>query len=194
MSISDAQLAELYRDHAHVLRRRCLAILGNEEEAMDAVQETFARVIIHYDSFRQDASPLTWMYRISTNHCLNVIRNRKRRRDKRALHRDAIVGEGVDPGGSGAWEAEATFRRLIEDEDDQTRAMVIHLFFDDMTRAETARMLGVSLPTLRKRLRKFLARARKQLEPHGVTLAVSTVVLLLGFMIWMNTLPHGGTP
>ncbi len=163
MPISDADLQQLYDRYAHVVYRRALGILGNEEEAADAVQETFARVIVHYDGFRKESSPLTWMYRISTNYCLNRMRNRSTRAHKRLRHKEAIVGDGFSRGGAEHWEAEETIRRLLEDTDEETRRMVIHLFFDEMTRQETARMLGISVPTLRKRLRIFLSSARKSM-------------------------------
>jgi RNA polymerase sigma factor (sigma-70 family) len=174
MTFTDAELRDLYVRYASVLHRRCLGILRDPEEAADVVQETFARVLVHHESFRRDASPLTWMYRISTNLCLNRIRDRACRAGKHAAHRDEIAGsEAVCPE---AWEGEATVRRLLEESDAQTRAIVIHLFYDDMTREEAARMAGVSVPTLRKRLNAFLERAR---AATGGRAAVPALLLLL---------------
>ncbi|MBW2258741.1 MAG: sigma-70 family RNA polymerase sigma factor, partial [Deltaproteobacteria bacterium] len=47
MTLNEAELAELYDRYAHVVYRRCLSILGNEEDAHDATQETFAKVLRH---------------------------------------------------------------------------------------------------------------------------------------------------
>lgn len=192
MPISQAQLQELYGRYAHVIHRRCLHILGNDEDARDAVQETFARVIVHYDEFRQDASPLTWMYRISTNWCLNRIRNRSTHALKHEHNRQEIVGDGVSrPQGEG-WEAEETIRRLLADADDETRAIVVHLFFDDLTREETARRVGISQPTLRKRLHAFLERARASME-SGAAGAAALLGILLGLALPMGP-ASPGTP
>ena len=92
MTITDQELAALYDRYAHIVYRRCLSILRNEEDAHDAVQETFARVIRHNDEFRGKASPLTWMYRISTNYCLNQLRNHVGRRAKLELSGGRIRG------------------------------------------------------------------------------------------------------
>lgn len=181
MAISDSELEELYDRYADVLFHRCRGILGNDEEARDAVQETFARVIVHEDAFRRDSSPLTWMYRIATNHCLNRIRNQGRRRDKRRHHGAEMPAPRDETVDRDRWEAERTVRRLLEDADDETRAIVIHLFFDDMTRADTAKMVGISQPTLRKRLRRFLAQARTHLEPTAEALTPSGLGMLLFF-------------
>jgi RNA polymerase sigma-70 factor (ECF subfamily) len=161
VSSGDEDLQALYQRYGPVLLARCRAILGNDEDAMDAVQETFARVIRHREEFRRESSPLTWMYRISTNYCLNQIRNRRGRREKRELNRELLAGEGIARPGTERWESAAVIRALLEDADDQTRAIVIHLYFDDMTRAEAADMVGISQPTLRKRLDLFMQRARR---------------------------------
>lgn len=174
MTLTDAELGDLYRRYAPVLHVRCRSILGSDEEAADAVQETFARVIRHQDGFRQAASPLTWMYQISTNWCLNQLRNRKGRARKHDDHRDDIVGDGTTA--HAAAPDDAVIRELLADADDETRAIVIHIYFDDMTREEAARMVGLSVPTLRKRLDAFTARARKRL---GVAAAVAAVAVLL---------------
>jgi len=191
MRPTDAELQTLYAQYAPVIHRRCRSILGNEEDAHDAVQETFSRVIIHWEKFRGESSQLTWMYRISTNYCLNRIRNRRSRADKRQVHRDEIVSTSFERAGS-LWEDEATVRRLLELADDQERAIVIHLFFDDMTREQAARMVGVSVPTLRKRLNIFLNRARKAMESDGFALAAGAVVVLLSLLPLLLSL--GGAP
>ena len=191
MPPTDAELQVLYSQYAPVIHRRCRSILGNEEDAHDAVQETFSRVIVHWESFRGEASPLMWMYRISTNYCLNRIRNRRSRADKRHVNRDDIVSTNFERGGQ-LWEDEDTVRRLLELADDQERAIVIHLFFDDMTREQAAQLVGISVPTLRKRLNVFLKRARKVMESDGFALAAGTIVVLLSFLPLLLSL--GGAP
>jgi RNA polymerase sigma-70 factor (ECF subfamily) len=191
MPPTDAELQSLYAQYAPVIHRRCRSILGNEEDACDAVQETFSRVIVHWESFRGEASPLTWMYRISTNYCLNRIRNRRSRADKRHVHREDIVSTSFDRGGQ-RWEEGDTARRLLELADEQERAIVIHIFFDDMTREQAAQMAGVSVPTLRKRLNTFLARARKVMESDGFALATGALVVFLAALPLL--LSYGGSP
>lgn len=176
MHLTDQELAALYDRYAHVVYRRCLSILGNEEDAHDAVQETFARVLRHADEFRGQASPLTWMYRISTNYCLNQLRNRKGRRDKLEHFGEEIVGDGLTPPRDAAGPDHERLRRMLEDADDETRQCVIYTFFDDCTRQEVADLVGLSVPTVRKRVNEFLERARGAL---GVDVAAIVTALLV---------------
>ena len=121
MELTDEEVSRLYDRYAHVLFHRCRSILRNDEEARDAVQETFARGIRNADTFRAQASPLTWMYRIATNYCLNQGRNRRGREKKHADHREEIGGPSiVRPGEDGA-EDHQRILSLLADADDETR-------------------------------------------------------------------------
>jgi RNA polymerase sigma-70 factor (ECF subfamily) len=178
MELTDAELSQLYDRYAHVLFHRCRSILRSDQDAWDAVQETFARVIRNSDTFRQQSSPLTWMYKISTNYALNQLRNRKTRDRKHEDHKEEIVGPGHTGPSDEADEDHARILALLEDADEETRACVVHTFFDDCTREETARLVGLSVPTVRKRINTFLERARRQL---GV---VAAILALIGVLPW----------
>lgn len=158
MPITDQELTALYDRYAHIVYRRCVSILANEEDARDAVQETFARVIRHHDEFRGQSSPLTWMYRISTNYCLNQLRNGAGRRDKLAHQAHELPGAMSESGGV-PLDRERVLA-LLDACDEETRACVVHTYFDECTRQEVAELVGISVPTVRKRIEEFLARAR----------------------------------
>lgn len=173
MTLTDAELADLYDRYAHVVFRRCLSILGNEEDAHDATHETFTKVMRSGAEFRGQSSPLTWMYRISTNHCLNVLRDRRGRMTKLTVHREELVGDGAShPSGQVAFDHDLV-RRLLDDADDETRQCVVHTFFDDCTREEVAGLVGISVPTVRKRVEQFLERARRVLGVPGAAAVVA---------------------
>lgn len=176
MPATEAQIRELYERYAHVLHHRARAILGTDEDAADAVQETFARVLRSWDQYQEQASPLTWMYQISTNYCLNRLRDRKGHARKHDERRDRIVGDGFVAPHDGAGLDDATVRALLADADEETRRIVLHLYFDDMTREEAAVMVGISVPTLRKRLDLFFKRARRSL---GVAVPAALLLLVL---------------
>ncbi|MDI3419048.1 RNA polymerase sigma factor [Streptomyces luteolus] len=69
--------AVLVRRHAGALVGLATRLLGNQVEAEDAVQDAFISAWRRLPEFRGQSSFGTWIYRIVTNRCLNVLRARK---------------------------------------------------------------------------------------------------------------------
>jgi RNA polymerase sigma-70 factor (TIGR02960 family) len=92
-----AQLTDGYRPE---LQLHCYRILGSTQDAEDALQETFLGAWQALANFEERASVRTWLYRIATNRCLNMLRSASRRPKvasslKSALPEPTRVGEVV---------------------------------------------------------------------------------------------------
>ena len=61
------------------LQLHCYRIVGSLQDAEDLVQETLLAAWRGLDGFEERASMRTWLYRIATNRCLNLLRDRGRR-------------------------------------------------------------------------------------------------------------------
>ncbi|MFG2662413.1 RNA polymerase sigma factor, partial [Streptomyces sp. NPDC048425] len=72
----DEAFAVLVSRHTTPLLVLARHLLGNPEDAKDAVQETFLSAWRRLPEFRGDAAFRTWVYRICTNRCLNMLRHR----------------------------------------------------------------------------------------------------------------------
>lgn len=148
-------VAELYARHAAAVFGRCRWLLRDAEAAKDATQEVFAKALLALPEFRAASSPTTWLLRIATHHCLNEIRaGRARWREEvarlGALRRD----EGISP------DRRELLRALLGVAGPEEQEVAVMYYVDELTQAEIALATGRSLPTVRKRLRAFLAAAR----------------------------------
>jgi RNA polymerase sigma-70 factor, ECF subfamily len=73
---------QLVRAYDQSVLRLALNLLRSAEDAHDVYQETFLRVYRSLSTFRFDCSFHTWIYRIATNLCLDLLRKRKVRKEE----------------------------------------------------------------------------------------------------------------
>src|ERR1700747_468641 len=69
-----AALRELYTKYGGTVYGRCQFLLRDSAKAEDAMQDVFAKALVSLSAFRAESSPLTWLMKIATHHCLNLIR------------------------------------------------------------------------------------------------------------------------
>ncbi|MEA2335863.1 MAG: polymerase sigma-70 factor, subfamily, partial [Solirubrobacteraceae bacterium] len=79
--------------HRRELTAHCYRMLGSPFEAEDAVQDTLLRAWRALDSFEGRASLRSWLYRIATNVCLDMLESKQRRA------RPMDLGEARSPNG-----------------------------------------------------------------------------------------------
>jgi len=149
--------ARLYRDYGPAVYRRCLRLLRDREEAQDATQEVFVRLVRNMIRLEGRGDTLPWIYRVATNHCLNVLRNSGR-------HREDELPVDLEADERSAAEA-LPDRRLAQELlgrfDADTQAVVVGVYVDGMEREEVATALGISKRTVSRRLEKFLSSSRR---------------------------------
>ncbi len=82
---------QLLEQYQHQVFMGCLSFVPNKEDAEDIAQEVFIEVFKSIKKFKGEAKLSTWIYRITTNKCLEFIR--KKNTKKRFAFMQRISGE-----------------------------------------------------------------------------------------------------
>lgn len=67
----------IYQRYSGKIYGKCLSFFKNETEALDAVQDIFIKVLVNIGNFKEKSKFSTWVYAISYNYCIDVIRKNK---------------------------------------------------------------------------------------------------------------------
>jgi len=155
--MEEQTLDEAYRRWGRLIFRRCFKLLGETAAAEDATQEVFVRLMRHMGRLEPEGGYLPWIYRVATNHCLNVLRDGARLevRDPATLPETA-----VSDGGAAFAERELT-AQLLRRFDEETRAIAVLSLVDGMSRDEVAEVLQISRKTVGRKLGKFIERSQR---------------------------------
>jgi RNA polymerase sigma-70 factor (ECF subfamily) len=132
-------------------------MLNNEADAVDAMQDTFVRVLRNQERL-DDAAPSSLLYRIATNVCLNKIRTQKRHPENPD---DALMRSIASLSDLESTTAQrGLIGRIFGGQQESTAAIAFMHYVDRMTLQEVADEVGMSVSGVRKRLRTL----RGQLE------------------------------
>lgn len=149
--------SRLYEAYAPMVYRRCMALLKDEAEASDLMQDVFLRIYAGMDRLNLD-SPSSLLWNTATRLCLNRIRDKKRRGldvDTSDLLLSIACAEE-----DGGREAGGILARIFSKEQESTRTIAVLHYVDGMTLEETAETVGLSVSGVRKRLRTLQAKVK----------------------------------
>lgn len=170
--------AALVRRYGRLVMARCREVLGREDLAQEAFQETFTQLVLNGHLVRRRGAVGRWLSRTAQRRSLNVAR-RERRQKARDLSVDPRPG-GADPQTA---VADADVRQVL------TRAMtalperfrlpIELVYLDGMTHAEAASALGCPKGTIDSYVRRGLEKLKRALGPSSLPLVAGGTIALI---------------
>jgi RNA polymerase sigma-70 factor, ECF subfamily len=179
------QLVVLYQDR---LYNAIVRLVGDRDEALELTQETFTRGLIKIDTFRGDASPYTWLFRIAVNLAISQLRKVGRNRvfslDRPSRNGWGRGGTDDDDQAAGMLDqvtqdrTEAPPQRVERRERDgvvlaalgrldaEYRAVLVMRDIEGFDYQQMADVLGLPLGTLKSRLFRARLALRDELKPY----------------------------
>jgi RNA polymerase sigma-70 factor (ECF subfamily) len=178
------QLVLLYQDR---LYNAVLRLVGDRDEALEVAQEAFTRGLSKLSSFRGDASPYTWLFRIAVNLAISQLRKSQRHR---TFSLDAPAGGRGSSGGRRDDQAAGLVERVAADADQgpgeqlerrerdqqvlaalgridaEYRAVLVMRDVEGFDYQQMADILGLPLGTLKSRLFRARMALRDELKTY----------------------------
>ena len=156
------RLAQLFEQYSPLVLRRARRLLGNTSDADEVLQDVFVRAMKREPETAGGDDLVGWFYRVTTNLCLNRIRNAKRRRELYHAHLSPRTRrEQADDAAS---DVELTIRWLLAHAEERQARCAAYAFLDELTHDEIAHVMGISKRSVSNLLDRFKAWARHELE------------------------------
>lgn len=158
----DIDVEEFYSRYGPMVLRRCRKLLKDEDKAMDAMQDTFTKVLLNRDRLTGQY-PSSLLFRIATNTCLNMIRAEKNRAGDEK--EDILANIALYDEKEEKLIVSDLLDRIFRREKQSTREIAVMHYVDGMTYQDVARAVGLSVSGVRKRLREL--RSRVNIDMQG---------------------------
>jgi len=146
---SETRLAHWYRNYSPAIYEHCRRFLQSTAGARDATQETFVRVMVRGVALALEEDALRYLYRVSTNVCLNILSKQKMQtRTAAELAMNTSYGRWHDFA-----DREFVLAVLARCGEGGARVAIMH-YLEGMSQVEIAEVLGITRKTVFNRLRK----------------------------------------
>jgi RNA polymerase sigma-70 factor (ECF subfamily) len=158
-------IADWHKEYFPFVLRRCRQMLHNTQDAEDAAQEVFIRLLkaerrgMDLDETTNEEN-LLWIY--ATNVCLTFIRDKKKKQGNDV----SLFEEGIPTAGSEfeRLDAKMLLQSVIEQELEETRLYCYMYFYDRMNLKEIAKTVGKSKSWVHRKIEQFKRDTRRKLE------------------------------
>ena len=168
---------ELYREFKRDVLAVCIAILRDEDEALDAAQETFMKVFQKASSLNPNGNLKGWLTTIAANHCRDRLRKQQRGvsfvRQWFTSKRDEQTQPSVEKAVIREFRDEALDSAIAE-LDDEFRVPLVLKFYSNLSYREIAAILSesegkpIAEETVGSRLNRAKSKLKQILEARGV--------------------------
>jgi RNA polymerase sigma-70 factor (ECF subfamily) len=155
------QLAQL-GNGAHAL---AIQILGNADDAADAVHDAFTRVLTRPGAYQPARGPLKpWFLQVVRNCCIDMIRRRR----PGTVDVDELTDSAAGPEQAlEISQRDRALQRALAGLPAEQREILVLRDYMDLSYAEIAEVLGIAKGTVMSRLHRARLALKEELLPHG---------------------------
>ena len=163
--------AELVNLHQRMVYGLALRKLGNPHDAEEVAQTAFLNAWRGLKAFKGDSSFATWLYRLTSNACIDHLRQNGKRTEDRSLEDENLPPlPDHKPGPEEQTlrrERQEALRKAIDQLPTEQRTVLLLREMDGLTYDEIAQLLHLELGTVKSRLARARLALRDRLAAEG---------------------------
>ena len=154
-SQSSQYFDELYRRYAAKIYGKCISLLRNDAAAADATQDIFMKLLLNLSRFSGKSKFSTWVYSITYNFCIDVIRKQKKRQIQSNAPEDLPEEEVQEISDAELLEIKVNRLRTVLDEMNPNDKVILLMKYQDrMTIAEIAEGMALTESAVKMRIKR----------------------------------------
>ena len=160
--MDQSRVKELYEKYGFLIYGRCMRILCSEQDAKDAMQEIFIKLIDNINKFEDREHIIPWIYTVSKNHCFNILRQRKK-----MVSIDSVEDIKNGHEEERAFSDKQLIGKILGLHNKRIQEAVYYTYIEELNQNEIQKLTGQSPATVRRNLKKFkesLPHIKKRLE------------------------------
>ena len=148
----------LYDRYASKVLKRCYFICLNPEEARDLMQEIWIKAFLHLHTFKKQSAFSSWLYRITTNHCLNYLKTK--------AHSEQLAGNMLSEESSHEDPTAAVeVHQLLEKFSPEDRTILAMKFMGEYSYEEISTICKIGVSAAKMRVSRLIAKLREEVQP-----------------------------
>ncbi|WP_249901695.1 sigma-70 family RNA polymerase sigma factor [Paenibacillus sp. PK3_47] len=154
------QFAFIAESFQQPVYRYCCRLLGNRQDAEDAVQDILVKAYQSLGQYKPDAGFSAWLYKIACNHCLNLLRRRRLQRHVMRIFRPETLAASAEQTLEERLYSpslELALDKLTLEE----RNILVLRVFEELTFLEMSQILNISPNALHKRMERIKRKVRE---------------------------------
>jgi RNA polymerase sigma-70 factor (ECF subfamily) len=155
-----AALVDRYYDRC---ARFAIRMLGNRDDAEDALQATFLRAYRALGRYQERDKFSAWLYRILANQC-RTLAARRSHRERVFVREEAVLLNAPDTASPWTGEDEEFVQRVLSELDPLLREAFLLKYVEELSYEEMAALTGVGVSALKMRVKRACDRLRERWE------------------------------
>lgn len=160
--MNDKEMECIYKQYANMVFRICVNCCKDTQTAKDLSQEIFIKIFNKIEYLKDNDSILTWIYKLSLNHCFDSLRKKKWR--AKLIEKNFVSDYNpifIQYSNTEAIIDKISINKVLNDVSDSLNEIIILKYYNDYSQSKISKTLGLSRYKVRKQINDWLIDCEK---------------------------------